>query len=154
MASVLGHAGPMDVEPHLPFVKLGFDSLTGIELKTRLAAATGLELSGTLIYDHPTAAELSDHLLELLDGDPADGANALLDDLQRLERALVAPPADEHLREEIGGRLETLLWNWREATGGRPDPVFQDARNDAAADLDAVSDDDIFDLLDQEFGDH
>ncbi|MFF7459266.1 type I polyketide synthase [Kitasatospora sp. NPDC008115] len=154
VAAVLGHTGPVEVEPHLPFMKLGFDSLTGIELKTRLATATGLELSGTLIYDHPTAAELSGHLLELLGGDAEDGGNALLDDLQRLERALVAPPEDESLREEIGGRLETLLWNWREATGGRPDPLFGDARNDPAADLEAVSDEDIFDLLDQEFGSH
>ncbi len=62
-AVVLGHSSPGELDPALPFKQLGFDSLSGVELRNRLSSATGQKLSSTLIFDYPTPIELARHLL-------------------------------------------------------------------------------------------
>ncbi|MBW4721233.1 type I polyketide synthase [Saccharothrix obliqua] len=62
IAHVLGHADPGDVDHALTFKELGFDSVTGVELRNRLNAALGANLPSGLVYDHPTPAELIEHL--------------------------------------------------------------------------------------------
>ncbi|CAM5314024.1 SDR family NAD(P)-dependent oxidoreductase OS=Streptomyces alboniger OX=132473 GN=CP975_27355 PE=4 SV=1 [Streptomyces alboniger] len=61
-----------------PFLDLGLDSLTAVDLHGRLQRATGLALPVTVVFDHPSTGTLARHLRALLldDTDDAQGLTA------------------------------------------------------------------------------
>ncbi|MCX5381020.1 acyltransferase domain-containing protein [Streptomyces sp. NBC_00091] len=143
VAAVLGHPETESVEAERAFRELGFDSLTAVELRNRLTAATGLSLPATLVFSHPTPLALARHLLDQLG--TARGAQAPgLRELAALEAVLADADPDSAVRDSVAKRLEALLWKWR-GTETEADVLDDDA-------LASVTDDEIFALIDKELG--
>ncbi|MGB7144596.1 SDR family NAD(P)-dependent oxidoreductase, partial [Mycobacterium sp.] len=75
IATVLGNTTPEAIDPDKAFQELGFDSLTAVEMRNRLKAATGLALSPTLIFDYPTPSRLASYFRTELAGAPQEVKN-------------------------------------------------------------------------------
>ncbi|RLV10397.1 polyketide synthase [Streptomyces griseocarneus] len=144
VATVLGHSGAGAIEPGAAFKELGFDSLTAVELRNRLGAATGLRLPATLIFDYPTPGALADHLRAALP--QGDGGPSVFGELDRLEAALATAGDDSVTRSRITMRLQALMAKWNDAQ----DATTTD--DDPGDDLESATDDELFDLLDDELG--
>jgi acyl carrier protein len=105
LAQVLGLASSQLPDLRQGFFDLGMDSLTAIELKSRLEQSLGASLPSTLAFDYTTIATLADHLLnEVLSlGLPgSEDARARQDD----DALAIATARLEQLSEK---EAETLL---------------------------------------------
>ncbi|WP_229874287.1 type I polyketide synthase, partial [Streptomyces cirratus] len=68
VAVTLGYPGPHAVDESRAFSELGFDSLTAVEFRNAVSAATDVRLPATLAFDYPNPRALARHLLDELDG--------------------------------------------------------------------------------------
>ncbi|MFG2556026.1 SDR family NAD(P)-dependent oxidoreductase [Streptomyces sp. NPDC048581] len=150
-ASVLGHDTPEQIGAEEEFSRLGFDSLTSVEMRNRLAAVTGLRMPATLVFDHPTPLAVAEHLAERLGRGHTPPAAALHTELDRLDSALAdalaADGLDPAVRTGTAARLRALLARITDDGGER-----QGADDDVRERIGAASAEDLIAFIDSEIG--
>ncbi|MGZ4553294.1 MAG: type I polyketide synthase, partial [Mycobacteriaceae bacterium] len=77
-AVVLGYAPSTRIDADQPFKELGFDSLTGVELRNLLQARTGADLASSAVFDYPTVTRLAGYLAGELGESQSAGSAVLL----------------------------------------------------------------------------
>ncbi|MDX8141123.1 SDR family NAD(P)-dependent oxidoreductase [Lentzea sp. BCCO 10_0061] len=135
-AAVLGYSGVESIHAEKAFREQGFDSLTAVEMRDRLKAATGLPVPSALVFDYPTPRQVAEHLLTGLSA-ATDGS--ALAELTRLETAVASSSADH---DAIRERLEKLLGRLKKPVSTSDD----DIRNVSVEDLLNIIDDELLDL--------
>ncbi|MFF0457527.1 type I polyketide synthase [Nocardia africana] len=146
VAAVLGYDSIDAVGPDRGFDELGFDSLGGVEFRNRLSTSTGLSLPSTLVFDYPTAREVTEYVLaQIATVAPTPATPAVSDDIARLEalleRIIAAGAGNDEILAGLRGvdeRLRTFL--------GAESPLHE------YDDLEFSSDSELLDLIDKEFG--
>ncbi|MEU4777237.1 type I polyketide synthase [Micromonospora sp. NPDC023633] len=146
-AAVLGYASMRAVDEDKGFVEMGFDSLTAVEFRNRLTAATGLRLPSTLIYDRPTTTALVGYLRGALLAERDTSALSVLGELNKLETAMRAVADTDTDRTAVAARLRELLSLWTYAERGGDDTAAE-----ADGNIDSATAEEIFNMLDDELG--
>ncbi len=148
VAAALGYVSASEVEPTRAFGEMGLDSLGAVEVRNRLVAATGLRIGTTVVFDYPNATALATHLLA-----EASGGTEIAQEqrggevrnlLAKLETTLSSLEPSDRIRERASARLRSLLVSLDDADssdGGEAD-----------GDLTSMSDEEMFELIDEEFG--
>ncbi|MGH3379026.1 MAG: SDR family NAD(P)-dependent oxidoreductase [Actinoallomurus sp.] len=143
VATLLGHRSNAVIDAERGFLDLGMSSVSAVELRNRLGAETGLRLPTTLIFDHPTPIALVRHLRAEL-GAGGTAVAPVFAELEGLELAVSANELDDGVRVRLIKRLKTLQW--------RLDGADEAAPANGDGDLAASTDDEMFELINNELG--
>ncbi|MPY58847.1 type I polyketide synthase, partial [Streptomyces spongiae] len=150
-AATLGHDTAEQIGADDEFARVGFDSLTSVELRNRLAGATGLRIPATLVFDHPTPQAVAEHLAQRLGRGSTPPAGVLHAELDRLDTALVtalaADSLDPAVRAGTAARLRALLARITGDGGERPG-----ADDDVRERIAAAGAEEIIAFIDSEIG--
>ncbi len=127
-AEVLGYQQPDRLPTDRGLLDVGFDSLTAVELRNRIAALSGLRLPATLLFDHPTVRDIAEFVEAKLPQATSVSASSeprkvqlqalaqwLRSDTQELSPALEASLWDvaAALQERLEGReTDEELFEW------------------------------------------
>ncbi|WP_184669913.1 type I polyketide synthase [Saccharothrix violaceirubra] len=106
VAAVQGRAVAA-VDAARSFHDQGFDSLSALELRTRIGALTGLRLASTVVFDHPTPLALAAHLDAGLAPAAGTSVDAAIDAL-----IAAATGADPTTRADAAIRLREVIAGW------------------------------------------
>ncbi|WP_079151639.1 type I polyketide synthase, partial [Streptomyces sp. RTd22] len=153
VALVLGHGDPRGISADGAFRDLGFDSLTAVELRNKINHRTGLKLSATAVFDHPSPRALVDHLLDRLTAAPATARDAeepsyerVVADLTRVGNSLAALELTATQRAALAEVFRGLAEPW---TGGEPVAA---ADEPASADLESATAAEVLDFVTNSLG--
>ncbi|WP_305785647.1 polyketide synthase [Symbioplanes lichenis] len=113
LAAELGLADPATVDVRGPFTDQGLDSVSSIQLRTRLVAVTGIAMPATVVFDHPTPAALAAWLADQLPAETAEPLATLAGLFHRV--------ADPRLAVHLLVSASAAAVQGR--TGGLPAPV-------------------------------
>ncbi|MFC4376080.1 type I polyketide synthase, partial [Nocardia halotolerans] len=143
-SAAVGYDDPARLALDATFQELGFDSIALVKTVRRLSEATGVRLPTTVIFDHPTPQQLAlfldQEIVSRRDGASPAGGEGHLGHVEDWFRGL-DPGSDEYLAALR--RLTELVGAARLSAPGA------DAES---ADLAELSDDELFEFVDDELG--
>ncbi|MFB9547624.1 SDR family NAD(P)-dependent oxidoreductase, partial [Micromonospora sagamiensis] len=142
-AAVLGHPGTGDLGPTRAFREVGFDSMTAVELRNRLRAATGVTLPASVVFDYPTPLALARHLRTLVVEDGVAATAGLLSELEKLDGLFATSAPDPLTRQKLLVQMQAFLARWGDDRA---------VEAPAAPTLDGASDAELFDFIHRELG--
>ncbi|MEU4997079.1 SDR family NAD(P)-dependent oxidoreductase [Streptomyces sp. NPDC021622] len=154
VALVLGHSDPRGVFAEGAFRDLGFDSLTAVELRNRINNRTGVKLSATAVFDHPSPSALVDHLLGRIAPAPADPRDTeepdyerVMADLTRIRSHLAALELTRAQRAALAETFRGMSEPW---TNG--ESMARAAGDPAPAALESASAAEVLDFVTNSLG--